>query len=184
MTKIIVGAAGAISLVALAGCGVAAPSAGQSGETGETGQALLASNGEMQNGEMQNGEMQNGEMQNGIAMALTGVNLTTMHRLLHQPAPGSDPDVSDANLVAVANARLDRTTLTDGTHTGAWFKGTVVKGNFSDGQIGWVYLADIVPSADDPEITHYTLRAQHRFHPQPGIYCIGGCPLIWDEVCG
>ena len=167
-----------------AGCGVADS---DDLPVGSESAALVTGNGHMQNGHMQNGHMQNGHMQNGAALALIGVDLTTMHRLVTLPAAGQDPDLSPTNLVLVRNVKLDKTTLTDGVHSGRWFIGHVVYGTLSDGttelQQVPIYLEDISPTGD-AEILHYQLKAHHQFVPNSGSGCTGACPMIWDYVCG
>ena len=166
----------------LAGCGVP-----ESVAVDVASDALVTNNGQMQNGQMQNGQMQNGQMQNGAAMQLIGVELEYTYRLINRPATGQDPDVSPANRVLIPNVHLDKSTLTDGTQSGAAFQGDVVWGEVMDEfgavQWGFIYLESVTPTAD-PEITHYVLKANHRFVPAAGKTCLGACQMVWDYVCG
>lgn len=167
-----------------AGCGA---DGAASLEVGSQTAALLAGNGRTQNGRTQNGRTQNGRTQNGAELALAGVDLTTMRRLLVLPAAGQDPDLSPANLVPVPNVRLVKTMLTDGAKSGVAFAGHVVDGTLAD-DAGHaypvrVYIESVSPTAD-PEIFHYVLKTYHQFIPAPGDSCDGTCPMQWDYACG
>lgn len=163
----------ALPLFLLAGCGE--PPVAVDSE----GAALVASNGHMQNGHMQNGSTQNGDL------ALAGVDLTTMVRLVNPPAAGQAPDLSPANVVQIPNVRLDKGVLTDGVHSGAYFDNTIVYGHLSDGETQVPVLIQAVTATSDPEVPHYTVQAYHRVGSAISKKCLLGlCPSAWDYVCG
>ncbi|HEU4727060.1 MAG TPA: ADYC domain-containing protein [Kofleriaceae bacterium] len=171
---------GVLVLAWLAGCGVTAS------ELGSETAPLVTANGQTQNG--QNGQMQNGQMQNGATLFLTGANLLKVYKLITPPdAAHPDPLVAPSNIVAVPNVHLDKGTLTDGTNSGSAFVGHIIEGMMSNGVKAWIYIDDVRPRADDPEILYYVIRVNHQFVPAPGQTCTGpngNCAWMWDYACG
>jgi hypothetical protein len=165
----------------LAACGVANPT---NVEVGEESSSLVTGNGHMQNGHMQNGHMQNGQTENGVELALVGVNLSTMQRLVTVPPAGQDPDLHAGNLVAMPNVRLSKGTVTDGIKAHADFSGHLVYGALSDGQQNVPVFIESMTAGDDPEVPHYAVKVYHQFSPAPGQSCNGPCPMSWDYACG
>ena len=170
-------------LMMLAGCGAVAP------PSQEVTEATVAGNGHLQNGHLQNGHLQNGHLQNGREMAISGVDLSTMQRLINGAPDGTDPDLSPSNLEPVTGVKLVGSMLTNDYISGTEFSGHVVAGTLTDGTTdhpATFYISKIEVSAADPEIYHYELRAYYQFIPADlQGPCDGDvCPMVWDYACG
>jgi ADYC domain-containing protein len=177
----------AFPILFLAGCGVADPSTTTS-DVGQQSATLIVRNGHQQNGHQQNGHQQNGHQQNGRDLAMAGVDLTTMKRLINVAPPGVDPDLSPGNLVPVPDVKLVGSMLTSGSYSGTQFAGHVVDGIVTDNVKQYpatFYIEKVEVSTTDAEIYHYQIRTLHPLVPTDGTDCtVSYCPPVWDYGCG